>query len=60
VRAIHEGRKHTASGEVGYHVLDVMLSAEDSAEQGEFVTVDSSVGEIPVLPEGFDPLARTL
>jgi hypothetical protein len=37
-----------------------MLSAEDSAEQGEFVTVDSSVGEIPVLPEGFDPLARTL
>lgn len=60
VRAIQDGRPHVASGEVGYHVLDIMLSAEESAERGEFVTVESSVDTVPVLPEGFDPLATTL
>ena len=60
VRAIQEGRPHIATGEVGYHVLDVMLSAEESAASGEFVTVNSSVSEIPVVPADFDPLARTV
>ena len=60
VRAIQEDRPHVASGAVGYHVLDIMLSAEESAERGEFVDVESSVDTVPVLPEGFDPLARTL
>ena len=60
VRAIAEGRPHVASGEVGYHVLDVMLSAEESAASGEFVTVNSSVAEVPVVPADFDPLARTV
>jgi predicted dehydrogenase len=60
VRAINEARPHIASGAVGYHVLDIMLSAEESAERGEFVTVESSVDTVPVLPEGFDPLAKTL
>ena len=60
VRSIHEGRPHVASGAVGYHVLDIMLSAEESAASGEFVNVESSVDTVPVLPEGFDPLARTV
>ena len=60
VRAIAEDRQHVASGEVGYHVLDVMLSAEESAATGEFVTVDSAVSEVPVVPVDFDPLARTV
>ncbi|WP_422114763.1 Gfo/Idh/MocA family protein [Brachybacterium sp. UNK5269] len=60
VRAIAEDRPHVASGELGYHVLDVMLSAEESAASGEFVAVASSVAEVPLLPEGFDPFARTL
>lgn len=60
VRAIAEGRPHVASGELGYHVLDVMLSAEESAASGEFVTVNSSVGEVPLVQEGFDPFASTL
>ena len=60
VRAINEDRRHIASGEVGYHVLDIMLSAEESAERGEFVPVESSVGEIPVVPADFDPSARTI
>lgn len=60
VRAIAEGRPHVASGELGYHVLDVMLSAEQSAATGEFVTVESSVAEVPAVPVDFDPLASTL
>ncbi|MEE1649468.1 Gfo/Idh/MocA family oxidoreductase [Brachybacterium sp. J144] len=60
VRAIAEDRPHVASGELGYHVLDVMLSAEESAASGEFVTVNSSVGEIPLVPVDFDPLAATI
>ncbi|MGO2558406.1 Gfo/Idh/MocA family protein [Brachybacterium sp.] len=60
VRAIHTGRPHIATGEVGYHVLDVMLSAEESAASGEFVGLNSSVSEIPAVPADFDPLARTI
>ncbi|EWS81682.1 Gfo/Idh/MocA family protein [Brachybacterium phenoliresistens] len=60
VRAIAEGRPHVASGELGYHVLDVMLSAEQSAATGEFVSVESSVSEVPAVPVDFDPLASTL
>ena len=60
VRAISEGRPHVATGELGYHVLDVMLSAGRSAEAGEFVTVDSGVAPVPSLPVDFDPFARTL
>ncbi|MGP5670647.1 Gfo/Idh/MocA family protein [Brachybacterium alimentarium] len=60
VRAIAEDRPHVASGEVGYHVLDVMLSAEESAASGEFVAVNSSVSEVPLVAEDFDPFASTL
>lgn len=60
VRAIREGRPHVASGELGYHVLDIMLSAEESAASGEFVTVASSVGTVPPVPADFDPFASTL
>lgn len=60
VRAIAEDRPHVASGALGYHVLDVMLSAEESAERGEFVDVASRVDPVPAVPVDFDPLARTL
>lgn len=60
VRAIAEGRPHVASGELGFHVLDVLLSAQDSAQSGTTVTVESTVAPVPLLPEGFDPFAATL
>ncbi|MFC0672788.1 Gfo/Idh/MocA family protein [Brachybacterium hainanense] len=61
VRAIAEDRPHVASGELGYHVLDVMLSAEESAASGEFVTVESSISApVPPVPVDFDPYASTL
>ncbi|SBS71689.1 Gfo/Idh/MocA family protein [uncultured Microbacterium sp.] len=60
VRAIAEGRPHVASGELGYHVLDVLLSAEESAATGATVRVESTVAPVPLLPAGFDPFASTL
>ncbi|WP_449407548.1 Gfo/Idh/MocA family protein [Microbacterium maritypicum] len=60
VRAIAEGRPHVASGELGFHVLDILLSAQESAASGATVTVESTVAPVPLLPEGFDPFVATL
>ncbi|WP_108251465.1 Gfo/Idh/MocA family protein [Planctomonas deserti] len=60
VRAIAEDRPHVATGELGYHVLDIMLSAQESAEHGQFVEVASTVAPVPAVPADFDPHARTL
>lgn len=60
-RAIAEERPHVATGELGYHVLDVLLSAEESVAGAGFVTVESTLGQpIPVVPRDLDPFARTL
>ena len=58
-RAIRDGRSHVASGEIGYHVLDTLLSIEEAVDSGEFVTVDSSAGEVGSIPADFDPYAAT-
>ncbi|WP_336630787.1 MULTISPECIES: Gfo/Idh/MocA family protein [unclassified Microbacterium] len=58
-RAIAEDRPHVATGELGYHVLDVMLSAQESAATGAYLEIESSVAPVPLLPDGFDPFART-
>ncbi len=60
VRAIAEDRPHVASGELGFHVLDVLLSAAESAATGETVKIQSTVAPVPLLPDGFDPFAATL
>ena len=59
-RAIRAGRPHLATGELGYHVLDVMVSAEESALSGAFVPVTSTVAPIGSMPIDFDPFAATL
>jgi len=60
VRAIAEGRTHVATGELGFHVLDVLLSAQDSAETGQYLEIDSTVAPVPPVPVDFDPFASTL
>lgn len=61
VRAIAEDRPHVATGELGYHVLDVMLSAQESVASGEFSRVESSISApVPSVPVDFDPFATTL
>lgn len=59
-RAIAADRPHIATGELGFHVLDVMLSAEESSASGQTLEIGSTVAPVPLLDEGFDPFARTL
>jgi predicted dehydrogenase len=52
-RAIRAGRAPRASGELAYHVLDVLLSIEESVLSGAPVTVGSSAGLVPLLDPGW-------
>jgi predicted dehydrogenase len=60
VRSIATDQPHVASGELGHHVLDVLLSAQESAASKEFLKVTSTVAPVPLLPDDFDPFASTL
>ena len=57
---LEHGGRVIATGELGYHVLDVMLSAQESAADGQTRTIESTVAPVPLLPDGFDPFAETL
>lgn len=59
-RSIRAGRAHVATGRFGYHVLDTLLSIEESVESRSFVPVESTVDEVGSLPADFDPFAATL
>ncbi|KRB38443.1 Gfo/Idh/MocA family protein [Microbacterium sp. Root180] len=59
-RSIRAGRPHVATGRFGFHVLDTLLSIEESAERRAFVPVESTVEEVGSLPADFDPFAATL
>jgi predicted dehydrogenase len=58
-RAIRAGERERASGELGFHVLDAMVSTVESAAGGAAVPITSTVAPAPVLPPDWDPLART-
>jgi predicted dehydrogenase len=59
-RALRTGRAHRATGELGHHVLDIMVAAHESAARGESVAVESTLDPIDAMPVDFDPFARTL
>ncbi len=60
-RAIRAGRPERASGEFAFHVLDLMVSLQQSAEtDGGAVDIASTVAVPPALPEDWDPTASTL
>jgi predicted dehydrogenase len=59
-RAIREGRPHRGSGELAYHVLDVMLSVLDAIDAKGPVAVTSTVEPAALLPDDWDPTAATL
>ena len=59
-RAIRTGERERASGELAYHVLDVMISIAEAAESHQAVELASTVEVPPLLPEGWDPAAATL
>ncbi|MEW6753760.1 MAG: Gfo/Idh/MocA family oxidoreductase [Candidatus Latescibacterota bacterium] len=50
--ALRRGRAHRASGELAYHVLDVMRAFHDASDQGRHVEITSGVPRPAVLPVG--------
>lgn len=48
-RAIRAGRQPRASGQLAYHVLDVMLAIEESAGSGKPAEIQSTSGPVPPL-----------
>ena len=59
-RAIRAGRPPRASAELGFHVLDAMVSITESAERGAPVEVESTCDVPPPVDPGWDPSAPTL
>lgn len=59
-QAIRDGRQERASGELAYHVLDIMVSITESAERRETIAVESTTTASPALPEDWDPTVATL
>ena len=59
VRAIRAGRDPRASLELGYHVLEVMLSILESSETWKHVTLESSCNPPEPLPVDAELLATT-
>jgi predicted dehydrogenase len=56
--AIQENRPHRASGELAYHVLEIMSAFTTAYESGRYVTLESHVPQPELLPLGLD--ARVL
>ena len=50
--ALRTGRPHRASGELSYHVLDLMHAFHDAAERGEHVKMESTCERPAALPLG--------
>ncbi len=49
--ALRTGRPPRASGELAYHVLDLMHAFHDASERGEHILLESTVGRPAALPE---------
>jgi predicted dehydrogenase len=59
-RSIRAGVPHRATGELAYHVLDAMVSINESMESGTFVEVASNTPVSQPIPEDWAPEALTL
>ncbi|MFG1697283.1 Gfo/Idh/MocA family protein [Nonomuraea sp. NPDC049309] len=59
-RSIRAGVPHRASGELTYHVLELMSAITESGERSEFRDIDSAPEAPAPLPEDWDPYAATL
>ena len=56
VRSLAAGTTPRANGELGYHVLDIMLAAEEAIASGEAVAVRSVPPIVEPLPVDWTPL----
>jgi predicted dehydrogenase len=57
VRALADGTTPRASGELAYHVLDIMLAVEESIASGNPVSVTSVPPVVSPLPADWSPLS---
>ncbi len=53
--ALKSGRAHRASGELSYHVLEVMQSIIESSDQNQHITIESRPERPAALPVGLLP-----
>lgn len=60
MQSFFAGQSHIASGEQGYHVLDILISISESAERKESVAILSTYDENTILATDWDPLLRSL
>jgi predicted dehydrogenase len=51
-QAILQGRKHRASGALGYHVLEAMIGIHDASAEGKHYNMQSKCDMPDPLPEG--------
>jgi predicted dehydrogenase len=51
-RALRDGGDFRANGKLAYHVLDLMHAFHDSADSGQFVTIDSGDVQPEPMPSG--------
>ncbi len=51
-KGIMDGRKHRASGELAYHVLEIMCAIEQSAAEEKFVELTTTCERPAILPLG--------
>jgi predicted dehydrogenase len=59
-RSIRSDKRHLASGEVAYHVLDILVSIDEAIESRSTVEVESTVDPVPLLSEDWNPFEATL
>jgi predicted dehydrogenase len=59
-RSIRAGDRPRASGDLAYHVLDVMAAIEESAAAGQACTVASRVERPPIAPTDWSATVATL
>jgi hypothetical protein len=52
--AIKENRPHRASGELAYHVLDIMHAIHDSSRDGKHILLSSGPDRPAAMPMGLD------
>lgn len=50
--AVREGRPHRANGDMTLHVLDIMQSIHESAEQGRYLALETTCQQPAPLPVG--------
>jgi predicted dehydrogenase len=53
--ALSTGRPHRASGDLTYHVLDIMHAFHDASREGRHITLTSACRQPAPLPIGLEP-----